>query len=395
MPRPSFTMDLPLVWQRRSPLGSTSVVSGQTSDGVRTSETVVGTSRHKPQVKWISPTAYQMTWRTWRKAEGTCLNQTTSDPNGLGQFYSGCVGGSRFNSLDHFNATVLESQVTDTSLENACLIEARTKLKKTDVNLGVAFAERNATARLLGDTASRMGKAFNNLKRGRVRSAMNYLGISHKSREPRGSNVPNKWLELQYGWKPLISDVYGACNALSKRDKSDWRVTAKASRTSRQVWTATFSNTDAGIGVAQSDTYAFVRIDALPENELIISLASLGITNPLLIAWELVPYSFVVDWALPVGTWLDSIDAMLGYQNASSSRSVLTRANWEETGIRTPTNPSGGYVENKYRGYKKLVKLIRNVGGVPLPTFPRIKDPRSLGHMANGLALLASAFGRR
>lgn len=395
MSRPNFSVNLPLAWSRRSPLSSTSVVQGVDSDAINTMEETTGTTRHKPQTKWIPPTRYTLFWRTYRKAEGTCLNQTTSNPNGLGQFYSGCVGGSRFNSLDHFNATVTESQVTDMSLENPCLIEARNKLKQTDINLGVAFAERNATARLLGDTASRMGKAFRNLKAGKVRKAMNELGISHKKHEPRGGNVPNKWLELQYGWKPLISDVYGACNALSKRDKGDWRVTAKASRSSTRIWTATFSGADAGVGSAQSDTKVFIRLDALPANELTISLASLGVTNPLLIAWELVPYSFVVDWALPVGAWLESLDALLGYKDCSYSRSILTRCEWTEKGIRTPNNPQGGFVSNNYIGSKRLVKLDRQVGGIPLPTFPRIKDPRSLGHMANGLALLASSFGRR
>lgn len=395
MSRPDFETGLPVVWQRRSPLSSATLVTGVTNDGLFTEEETGGTQRHKPQTKWIGPTAYTLFWRTYRRAVGTCLNQVTSNPVGLGQFYSGCVGGSRFNSLDHFNATVLESNITDTSLANPTLIQARNKLKKADVNLGVAFAERNATSRLLGDTARRLGSSFNNLKKGRVRSAMNDLGISHKSREPRGSNVPNKWLELQYGWKPLISDVYGACNALSKRDKSDWRVTAKASRTSTMVWTATFGNFGDGVGVAQSDTAVFIRLDALPANELTISLASLGITNPLLIAWELVPYSFVVDWALPVGAWLESLDALLGYKDATHSTSVLTRARWEEHGIRSPTNPNGGFIDNNYEGYKRVVKLTRTVGGIPQPTFPRIKDPRSLGHMANGLALLASAFGRR
>jgi hypothetical protein len=280
---------------------------------------------------------------------------------------------------------------------NRALIKARLKMKRSDVNLGVAFAERNATARMLGDTAIRLAKAFNNLKRGQVRSAMNVLGISSSKREPRGSNAPRKWLELQYGWKPFASDIFGACNALSKRDKSDWVVTAKAQVREEYKFMKTWTSLDYGNGIADAEVGAFVRIDALPQNDLVMSLASLGITNPLLIAWELVPFSFVVDWALPIGTWLDSIDAMLGYGTSYTSTTTLIRCRWSGSGAygKWANNPSVT-IRNNYKEWKRYVKLVRTAqAGVPLPTFPGLKDPASLSHMANGLSLLASAFGKR
>ncbi len=311
--------------------------------------------------------------------------------------YSGCVGGTRFDSLDHFDSTINESDAVDFTLANAALIAARVKMKKADINLGVAWAERNRTAQLLGDTATRIARSFNNLKRGRVRAAMRELGIANSRREPRGSNVPRKWLELQYGWKPLVSDVYGACNALSRQDRSDWRVTAKAQKNRnyelRKQFLASYERSDC---VAKVENGAFARIDALPSNDLTMSLASLGISNPLLIAWELVPYSFVVDWAFPVGAWLESLDAMLGYGASSTSVTTFARVEWLENGFNSIDPSTGVIYTNNWSGSKKMVRVIRAVSdNVPLPTFPSIKDPRSLGHMANGLALLASAFSRR
>lgn len=46
-------------------------------------------------------------------------------------------------------------------------------------------------------------------------------------------------------------------------------------------------------------------------------LASFGITNPLELAWELIPYSFVIDWAFNVGNVLSGLDALIGVQLAS------------------------------------------------------------------------------
>jgi hypothetical protein len=298
-----------------------------------------------------------------------------------------------FNSLNRWDELVSEGFIVDGALANQALIQARSKLKAQSINLAVAFGERKQTAQLIGDTANRLVGTVRSLRRGEIRKAMNSLGILHNKRQPRGSNWPRQWLELQYGWKPLLSDVYGACDALSKRPKSDWRVTATATRSSKRDYSKSWSGNGGGIGSAKVSCSAFVRIDALPANEAAISLASSGISNPASLAWELLPFSFVVDWFLPVGGWIDSLDALLGYSSAYTSTSVLTRASWDTRGTGSS---SGGFTyQNNYQGSKRVVKLDRSASaGVPLPSFPSLKDPRSLGHMANALALLSQVFGR-
>jgi hypothetical protein len=192
----------------------------------------------------------------------------------------------------------------------------------------------------------------------------------------------------------LLSDIYGTADALSKRPKGDWRVTAKGTKSQKDLFTATWGDFDAGYGTAEVTSKAMTRIDCLPQNEAIISLASLGILNPLEVAWEVTPFSFVVDWVYPIGDWLNSLDAMLGYGSAYTSTSVFVKMKWSEVGRSIPYN-SISVVENSYKGSKYVVKLNRSASsGVPMPTLPPLKDGRSLGHMANGLALLSQAFGR-
>lgn len=227
---------------------------------------------------------------------------------------------------------------------------------------------------------------------------MDSLGIGRSARLPGGNSIPSKWLELQYGWKPLLSDVYGASDALSKSSKGDWSITAKG--TAKEVVTKLYDGSQTadveycfkGTAVAQHG--AMTRIDALPQNEAIISLTSVGVTNPALIAWELVPFSFVVDWFLPIGTWLESLDALLGYTNAYSSTSTWSEMIWGISGA-SRKEPNGTYVVNTASGSCRIVKVNRSAqAGVSLPKFPDLKDPRSFGHMANGLALLSQVFGR-
>jgi len=371
----------------------------------KASETTSGTTRRKPK-GWKTPTPYQYKHVSVTYHQGSCFHQPQYPSLSTGQRYVGIVGDpgvGRFNGDTHFDRTIVESNaISDPDgLRNRALISARGNLKGGSVNYAVAFAERNQTAKLVGDTAIRLVKSLRQLRRGHVRDAMRTLGIASKRQEPRGNSVPQKWLELQYGWKPLLSDVYGACDDLSKRRKDDWSVTAKgrAKSVANLVYSKPLRSSehyfDGCNVVTEVKRSVFARIDAQPTNEVLISLSSVGITNPGLIAWELVPFSFVVDWFLPIGDWLNSLDATLGFQIVGYSNSYLVKAKWDDV-FDGSTSVGIERLECHYRGSKRLVYLDRQVStSLPLPAFPSLKDPRSLGHMANALALLAQVFRRK
>jgi hypothetical protein len=279
------------------------------------------------------------------------------------------------------------------------LVKARLAMKDSDVNLGVAFAERGATARMVGNNAIALAKAFKAIKQDRTWDAIKALGIAKRRGVSLRSESPiERWLELQYGWKPLLSDIYGACDALEKAPRSNWMITGKGSyREKIDIVKRYYDGTNFRYDTTvKGDVGVYVRIDAEPENELLHTLAALGITNPAEIAWELVPYSFVVDWMLPIGSWLSSLDAMLGYGPTWCSISRLSRATWKVQSIPEFARTSRTIVETTKQSWsarKEIVSLQRTVSqSVPLPSLPRFKDPRSLAHMANGLSLLAQAF---
>lgn len=355
-----------------------------------------GVSRRKP-TGFIQPTNYVYTHRVISNAHGSHRMNWKFNGSNF-QSFEGVIGfangvNGRFHSSEHFDSCLSEEDnSTFERVSSAALIKARSALKTSGVNLGVAFAERNKTAKLVGDTATSLFKSLRALKRGQVRHAMDLLGITSSRREPRGSNVPKKWLELQYGWKPLLSDVYNACDALSKRDGRDWRVTVKGRASEVESRGYTRLSFDAFDMTASRRTSSFVRIDAFPSNEVLISLQSLGITNPLIIGWELVPFSFVVDWFLPIGSWLESLDATLGFKDFSCSVSTLTKGVWIGRG-RFHEDTNFVYL-NDFVEVKHYTNLVRTATQhVPFPKFPRFKDPRSLGHMANALSLLAGVVG--
>jgi hypothetical protein len=303
------------------------------------------------------------------------------------------------NSLNHFNEISAEAVLSDSSLADKALIKALSNLKAGKINLGVAFAERKRTARYVADQFGRIISSVRNLKKGRIRRAMSDLGLRSKASQPRGSNWPEKWLEMQYAARPLYSDIFGAVEALSKRDQRDWRVTAKGSARRDIVVQRNPQGSGLGryLGTLNGVHSVMYRIDALPQNDLAVALSSVGVINPALIAWELVPFSFVVDWAIPIGAYLESLDAYAGYGQCYVVKSERKEGNWKGVGTGQwpwpPTSSQNGAVNN-FTESKRVFSLVRTVTtSKPLPAMPRVKDPRSLSHLATTLSLLSTVMG--
>ncbi len=405
MARPSFTTAINSGWSFDYVSGGSGNISSGTGLSRYASETVSGTPKRQKPKGWIPPQAYSLSRRYMKLSNGDLYETITVGGNvfRVARQSGNLEAGPHGTAFTSYADQVLPSQPVPSSLRDRALIGARMKMKRQDVNLGVAFAERNQTAKLVGDTAIQLVKSLRQLRRGNFRGAANALGLANPGR-PRGSSVPSRWLELQYGWKPLLSDVYGATDALARRSESDWIVTAKDMAYLRDYNEVLYPGNRSVCGYLSGSSLrgVAVRIDAIPQNDLLMSFAAMGITNPLEIGWELVPFSFVVDWFLPIGDFLNSLDAMLGYGPAWTSISTLSRYHWKHhpmsgsftdssSGATTSTNRSG--VSD---AEIKTVGLTREaLSGVPLPTMPRFKDPRSLGHMANALSLLSQVFGRR
>lgn len=280
-------------------------------------------------------------------------------------------------------------------LEDNCITQALLRLKNQRIDLGVAFAERRDTARLFQNKVSGITQSVNDYKKGRPRDW---------KRVKRGA-IPSSWLEVQLGWLPLLSDIHGAAQALAERDARGNRyvahVTGRAeARNSSRHFIKSGVSADLGYDVNRTENVrGHVRLDYELSDIVLQTLSSLGLTNPLTIAWERLPYSFVVDYLLPIGDWISCLDANLGWSFRGGSYSL--RVSIEERGgnpyLRTP---EAGFdwqllsVTEQYRGTRD--ELHRSIyPSSPLPTVPRFRNPFTPGRTANVLALLAQALERQ
>lgn len=335
-------------------------------------------SRDRKPAGWLYPKNYQRVVSFATVPKGV---MEWIQPNGYKIRYDGILsiqgGYDVYHSLPAWDYTMV------TRAE----IQALLQVKDQSVNLAQAWAERQMTADLVGNTALKLAKAYKYAKKGNFKKAARALGA-------RPNKSASNWLELQYGWLPLLSDVYGAAEALAKRDSPQhWTITGKG--VVREPWSnlgTRWYGRWRGRTVERGMQGVFVRLDYVPKNDFFVNLSNLGLTNPAQLAWELLPYSFIVDWIWPVGDWLSSLDATVGLEFHSGSRTQRR----EGYGLWYPDpEPEPGYTYTKmqYSAASRYLSLTRSVYlESPIPYPPPPKNPFSFTHMANGLALLAQAF---
>ncbi len=272
------------------------------------------------------------------------------------------------------------------------------KIYSQDVNLAVVYAERAQTLELLREGLTKLRKAYSAAKLGRLGDALAALGVSPRSRDGslnnRG-NIARGWLEIQYGWLPLLSDIFGTVNALYKQSIDRSYVMVKAGSSiqeteSEQVSSLNGTCTDYISRSAKLTISARVKMTCTTTS--IREAKELGLTNPLFVVWEKVPFSFVVDWAVPIGSFLQQFDASLGWHLDSGS--ITTFSERESINNRSSNGVPASYEVFEVGGYCSAKSISCDRVGlgsfVELWTLPYVKNPASLLHAANALALLNS-----
>jgi hypothetical protein len=137
-----------------------------------------------------------------------------------------------------------------------------------------------------------------------------------------------------------------------------------------------------------------VRIDARVDYEILDSFRGSGISNPALVAWELVPFSFVADWFVPVGDWLKQLDALLGLTVEGTCTSELLRYHKALLPMPRVSYIDGDYTVEKTASYsstKDRVVLNRYVSGDAPFAYPPLGTGVSCERLLNAIALLGQA----
>lgn len=257
--------------------------------------------------------------------------------------------------------------------------------RTTDFHLGKFVAEGKQTVSLAVNTAKTIGRAIWYLKHGRFESAVRQLGITgnHRS-ELHPKDVAGRFLELKFGWEPLLQDVYEATKAYHNLTSGprNYNVRVGTFRSQVQDVSASPSNWELKAVVEHAQ-----RLIYLWEEDL-SSARTLGLEDPAGIFWEKLPMSFIADWFIPIGTYLDvlnTIPKLKGYWCQTNVRKVRT------LGCK-PKNLS--YYKGCTTQYE-WTRVRRTTGSgfkaldIPLPTLKPLDKALSPTHIFEAVALLA------
>lgn len=216
------------------------------------------------------------------------------------------------------------------------------------------------------------------------RQAAQALGVN-PSRVPKGvwrrtklgaKGLGSTWLEWHFGWDPLIKDIATTVNILNQAPIYH-AVRVKGRR---------IQNTEVSVmKSAYNDTYLTREISVRTTCGAFIQTSSynrsvatqLGLTNPLAIAWELVPYSFVVDWFANVGTYLQSFTDFDGLSVTKPFTSTV--AHERVTYVMVSRNFVNGKLVEVGRCYQKASAFqVARVASLPAVKLG-FRPPRRIG----------------
>jgi hypothetical protein len=354
--------------------------------------------------------------------------------------YGFTVNGNVFESQNATNAPV--PLTADSSLlyrlQEEAVVKALGKLAKNKVDLSVAFLERKQSARMVQEWCASTFRLLKDLKKGRWvfnSGARSPLGKTWKwdKSVPRGwtpkaveqwrkgekiTTLPNAWLTTRYGIAPSIMDIAGAVEAIEAADNGVYdRYTVTTAARQKSVvstsvpWasapTVGYNMTYRALVRRSTFTHheASVRLDATVDNSTYLRLKDVGVTNPLLTAWEVLPYSFVLDWFIGVGDFLEAANAWTGgytFKAGSATRfyDLQSVAWWKRDDAWYATQP--WYTETHDSGLSTQPAIWRQRGfqrdvfeTAPLPTVTISRNPLNFERMWDSLFLVSNLLGEK
>jgi hypothetical protein len=297
--------------------------------------------------------------------------------------------------------------------ENLLISKLGARINAADVNIPEDLFQAKQTLSLFTNNSNRLRASIMFLRRGNLGKATASIGTSPSKAAVKtfsslrrngvtGSRLlAEMWLELRYGWIPLINDIDGSIKSFSKfiTQKNGEVATAKASVHKVAEGTTPINNALLVNTKEVGKRYYFVStsermsITYKLDDRVVNLFASLGFTSPTALVWELIPFSFVVDWFLPIGNALqayhtfDGLSFLRGYKTYFTRQTCTASISYSGDDLPyTTANVSGV-------GFATGLKVDRVVlTDFPKPNFPRLKNPVSLIHAANAAALLTVAF---
>lgn len=299
------------------------------------------------------------------------------------------------------------------SLDNMALTRCRSRFLEAargsqEAQLGAAIGEGGEAILGLTRRLKSLFRAARALKKGDLKVFVDELAFAPENRKRTkrwvqserdkalsfGAELSSVWLEFSFGWAPLVDDVLTSCDILSNLGGNEALSRVRGRGHAKEFYYLdNKQGTDLqqfvkGWKVSRAQFISRIRLT----NPNLALAESLGLVNPAAIAWELVPFSFVIDRFVNVGDFLSSFTTEFGWEVESGtlSRTWTAPDFWESLSQRVGPN-FPWKVRIQAGSAKRCIRTINQ----PLPKYtlqpPTLKG-LSLLEAGNYAALLVGAL---
>ncbi|UJQ85214.1 MAG: putative maturation protein [Perrunavirus faecivivens] len=279
-------------------------------------------------------------------------------------------------------------------------VAIRMKVKNAKFNLSIFAAEfKKSVGTLAAGTRDFIG-IYRNVKRGNFKGAIKYFRPADREGNRKGKfsskDVAVRWMELQYGWRPIINDIAGAYEYIMENHEKLMTYSVSANFKEAVPKHTIFTGRNGDILEAEGSRGFRTKVHYLIDLPALRESSRLGLLNPLQVGWDLLPFSFVVDWFIPVANMLEALDATVGTRFISG-----TRTGWCDIDLTGQSSSEYFSFNEAHFEYPiipvtgKIYSIERKVlYGYPM-VLPYVKNPFSASHFATALSLVRILTGRK
>lgn len=213
------------------------------------------------------------------------------------------------------------------------------------------------------------------------------------------SELASLHLEIIFGWTPLLGDIVAATQTLCQEAVPPLYV--KGSSTVPVDDSFGVDNSGGWLSYQVND-YGTLRVSVggcvQIRNPNVWLAERAGLLNPASVAWDLVPWSFVVNMFVNTGQLVQSLTDFSGLTlsdvyiaaGLKAVRTVDTQTTWlsKDQDHPLPSPVSGGSDQQIVRS------VYRSVGSIPTPSLQLKVPPLELGTLAMAASLFTQKFSR-
>jgi len=264
-------------------------------------------------------------------------------------------------------------------------------------SLGATLAEGKEAFSMIASRATTIYKAARALKRLRFGDFAHELALAEPANKIRrrtqklGNDLGAVWLEYSYGWKPLFGDIHDAIKSLESPYKE------AVIKGNGKFEAISNINLSSGQQLTKGQIKATYRVQygctLKVTNPNLAQATQLGLTNPLSVVWEVIPFSFVVDWFTPVGAFLENYS--FGYGLSFTRKWATYKKLWVPIGLELGPNAAATLPYPKVVDSSVLCMSERYTDwnypqSIPKPRFPSFPRDRALNALSLAVTMLSS-----